>query len=120
DREVPRHELDDRPEADHGRPDPHAREPRLGDRRVDDALLAEAREHPFRHLVRAVVVPDLLAHEEDRLVALHLLAHRLAERFAEAQDAGLRHRRARTPSRARGTAIPRRTGPRPALLPSPP
>ena len=40
-------------------------------------------EHPFGHLVRAVVLGDLLAHQEDVLVALHLLGHGGAEGFSE-------------------------------------
>ena len=40
-REVPGHELDDRPQADHRGADADADEAALGDRRVDDALLAE-------------------------------------------------------------------------------
>ena len=64
-REVPGHELDDRPQADHRGADAEAGEAALGDRRVDDALLAELLEHPLRHLVGAVVVADLFAHEED-------------------------------------------------------
>jgi hypothetical protein len=84
-REVPRHQLDDGPQAHHGRPDADADEAALGDGRVDDALLAELLQHPLRHLVGALVVADLFAHEEDGRVALHLLGHRLVERFAIAQ-----------------------------------
>src|SRR6185312_14069421 len=84
-REVPRHELDDRPQPGHGRTDADADEAALGDRRVDDALLAELLQHPLRHLVGALVMPDLLAHQEDRFIALHLFAHGLVERFAVAQ-----------------------------------
>ena len=39
-------------------------------------------EHPLADLVGALVVADLFAHEEDALVALHLLDHRLAEGLA--------------------------------------
>ena len=64
-REVQGHELDDRPQPDHRRADADAGEAALGDRRVDDALLAELLQQALRHLVGAVVVADLLAHEED-------------------------------------------------------
>src|SRR3712207_4838597 len=40
-REVPGHELDDRPHAHHGGTDADPGEAALGDRRVDDPLLAE-------------------------------------------------------------------------------
>jgi len=55
----------------------------------DDAALAEPLEQALRHLVGAVVVTDLLAHDEHVGVALHLLAHRLVERLAVADH---RHR----------------------------
>ena len=54
-REVPGHELDDRPQADHRRADADAGEPELGDRRVDDAHLAEFLEQAFRDLVCALI-----------------------------------------------------------------
>ena len=75
--EAEGHELDDRPQADHRRADADAGEPFLGDRRVDDPARAEPLEHPLADLVGAVVLGDLLAHEEDAVVALHLLGHRL-------------------------------------------
>ena len=46
-REVPGHHLDDRAQADHGRPDAQAGESLLGDRRVDDSLLAEPWSSPL-------------------------------------------------------------------------
>ena len=46
------------------------------------ALRAELLEHPFGDFVRAVVLGDFLAHEEDVLIALHLLGHGLAESFS--------------------------------------
>jgi hypothetical protein len=88
------------PEPDHRGADADAREAGLGDRRVDDPLLAEAREHALGHLVGAVVVPDLLAHQEDGLVALHLLDHGLASASRKADDARLRLRHSPSPSRA--------------------
>ncbi len=80
--EVPRHELDDGPEPDHRRADPDAGEAELGDGRVDDAHLAELLEEPLRDLVRALVDADLLPHEEDAVVAVHLFAERLVEGVA--------------------------------------
>ena len=85
-REVPRHELDDRPQPDHRRADADAGEAELGDRRVDDAHLAELLEQPLRDLVGALVDGDFLAHEEDAVVALHLLAQRLVQRVAIRDD----------------------------------
>ena len=76
------HELDDRPQPHHRRADAEPGEAGLADRRVDDALGAELLEHALADLVGAVVLGDFLAHEEDVLVALHLLGHRLAEGFA--------------------------------------
>ncbi len=69
---------------DHGRADRRCpAKPALGDGRVDDALRAELLEHPLADLVRALVVPDLFAHEEDAVVALHLLDHRFAQGLSE-------------------------------------
>jgi hypothetical protein len=62
------------------------RRSRARDRRVDDAHLAELGEQPLRDLVGAVVDGHLLAHEEDAVVALHLLAQRLVERVAVRDD----------------------------------
>ena len=64
-------------QPDHGRADADAGEPEFGDRRVDDAHLAEFLEQALGDLVGAVVHADFLAHEEDAVVALHLLAERL-------------------------------------------
>ena len=89
-REVEGHELDDRPQPDHRGADADAGEPHLGDRRVDDAALAEALEQALGDLVRAVVVADLLAHDEHVGVAVHLLAHGLVERLAIADDGHFR------------------------------
>jgi hypothetical protein len=73
-REVPGHHLDDRTEADHRGADADAGEPQLGDGRVDHPLGTELLEESTAHLVGAVVLRDLLAHQEDPVVALHLLA----------------------------------------------
>jgi hypothetical protein len=80
-REVERHHLHDRPQADHGRADAHAGEARLRDRRVDDALGAELLQKALRHLVGALVEPDLLADDEHARVAVHLLAEGQVECF---------------------------------------
>ena len=49
--------------------------------------LAEALEQALSDFVRAVIVADFFAHDEDVFVALHLFAHRLVERFSIADDA---------------------------------
>ena len=81
--EAERHEFDDRPQAGHGRADADAGKSFLGNRRVDDSPIAEPLEHALADLVGAVVFRDFLTHQEDVLVALHLFAHRLIQRFAE-------------------------------------
>jgi hypothetical protein len=88
--EVPGHKLDDRPQAHHRRADPDARESGLGDRRVDDPLRAEFLEHALADFVRALVVADLLTHEKDAIVAVHLFDHGLSEGFSVTE--GVRHR----------------------------
>ena len=37
---------------------------------------------PWRHLVGALIFADLLAHDEDRRIAAHLLGHGVAQRLA--------------------------------------
>ena len=71
---------------DHRRADADAGEPFLGDRRVDDPPRAELLEHPLADLVGPVVLGDFLAHQEDVVVAFHLLGHRLVQGFAKRQE----------------------------------
>ena len=59
----------------------------LGDRRVDDALLAELVDQSVGDLERSAVRADVFADAEDVLVALHLLEQRLANRL-EVGDLG--------------------------------
>ena len=97
-REVEGHELDDRPQSHERGSDAQPREPHLGDRRVDDAPGAELVEQALAHLVGALVFGDLLAHQEHRRVAPHLLRHGVAQGLAHAQGPrlaplGLRRRR---------------------------
>ncbi len=92
--EVDRHQLDHRAQADHGRAHAHADDGVLGDRRVAHAPLAELLEQPGRHLEGAVEDADVLAHEEDGLVALHLLAQRGVQRLAVAHHC---HERSSSP-----------------------
>src|SRR5439155_20771816 len=63
-RETERHELDDRPEPDHGRADTQAGETVFADRRINDAFRTEALEQALTHFVSAVVFGDLFAHEK--------------------------------------------------------
>ena len=81
--EVERHELDDRPQARHGRADAEAREPLLGDGRIDYAPAAELLQQTLRDLVGALIFGDFLAHHEDPWVATHLLGHCIAECIAD-------------------------------------
>ena len=64
-------------------PTPKPREAVLGDGRVHDALGAELLQEVARDLVGALVLGDLLAHHEDRVVAAHLLRHRVAQGVAD-------------------------------------
>ena len=77
--EVPGHELDHRAEAHHRGTDTDTGKPQLGDGRVHHPHGPELVEQAAAHLVRALVHPDLLAHQEDVGVPLHLLAERLVE-----------------------------------------
>ena len=58
----------------------------LGDRRVADPLRAELLQQPGGDLVGALEDADLLAHQEDVLVARQLLAQRVVQRLAVGDD----------------------------------
>ena len=81
-RKTEGHELDDRPQADHGRADAHAGETVLADRRVDDPLRPEAIEQTLADFVGAVVLRDFFAHEEDIGIALEFFSERFVQRLA--------------------------------------
>jgi len=50
----------------------------LGDRRVDDALRSEFLQQTLRDFVGALIFRDLLAEDEDAIVAAHFLGHGVA------------------------------------------
>ena len=109
--EVLVHDLDDRAHALHRRADAGADDRHLGDRRVADALGAELVEHPLRDAHRAAHLGDVLAHDEDVLVAR---ASPRDERVAHGLAVGqLRHRRSSARLRASGRCRSSRTRPRP-------
>ena len=80
--EVPGHELDDGPEPRKARADADAGKAIFGDGRVDDAGRAELLEQALGHFVGALILGDLLAHDEDASVGPHLLGHGVAQRLA--------------------------------------
>jgi large subunit ribosomal protein L22 len=53
----------------------------LGDRRVDDAHLAEFLQQSLRDFVRALIDGDFLTHEEDAIITVHFFAERHVERI---------------------------------------
>ena len=67
--EVLVHDLDDRAHARHRRADARADDRHLGDRRVAHALRAELVEQALRDGHRAAHLGDVLAHDEDVVVA---------------------------------------------------
>ena len=81
--EVEGHELDDRLQAGHRRTDADAGKAMLGDRRIDDALVAEFLQQTLGDLVGALILRDLFAHDEHIRVAPHFLGHGVAQRFAD-------------------------------------
>src|SRR6266404_6676067 len=80
-RKAERHELDDRPQSDHGRADAESGKTILADRRIDDPLRTEAFEQTLRNLVSTVVFRNLLAHKKDVGIALQFLGQRLVQRL---------------------------------------
>ena len=73
--------------------DAEAGEPGFGDRRVDDAVLAELVDEARQHLERRARLGDVLAHQDDARIAPHLLGDRLLDRVAErsSRTAGARY-----------------------------
>ena len=93
--EVDRHDLDDRPQAEHRGAHAGADEALLGDRRLAHAPRAVLRVEAGRDLVGALEAADLLAHEEDLVVARELLVERAPQGLAVGHA-----RHARVPSRS--------------------
>src|SRR5581483_11872907 len=77
-REVDVHELDDRPQAGERRADRRPDDAELADRRLADAGRPEGVEQSRRHLERPAVLGDVLAHDDDARIALHLETERVA------------------------------------------
>ncbi len=94
--EIAEHDVDDRTQTGHRRADAEAREARLGDRGVDDALRSELLDQPLHDLERGARFGDIFAKQDDPRVAAHFLRKRLADRVAEADlpngRRSLRHR----------------------------
>ena len=107
--EVPGHELDDRLQPGEGRADADPGKAIFGDRRIDHAGRAELIEQALGDLVGALILADLLAHDEHRRIAAHLLGHGVAQRLAHGhadhlgagRDLGLGPRLRRRDLRAR-------------------
>ena len=81
--EVRELDLGDRAKAVHRRADRGADDHRLGQRRVDDAIVAELGPQAVRGEEDAALLPDVLAEQDDRRVAPHLLGHRVADGLDE-------------------------------------
>ena len=80
-----------------GRANPDAGVARLGNRHLADTLLAEPLQQAAGDTEQAADVADVLAHDEDGRVALHLLVQGLVERFdhVELPNVGIGRRVAR-------------------------
>jgi len=88
--EVEGHELANRVKTTQGSTNSETAETRLGDRSVNDTLLAEAVEETLGNLVGTVVLGNLLTEDEDLLVLGELLCESLVERISDSVllDAG--------------------------------
>jgi hypothetical protein len=76
-------DLANRPVAPEGHPDRGPDDARLGEGRVDDALLAEVLLQPLGDPEDAAELADVLADEHDLGVLLHRLAQPAGEALAE-------------------------------------
>ena len=74
-REIERHELDDRAQAVETSADGNSGESSLTNWSVPDALRTVAVPHTLRHLIGTIVLGDFFADEEDVGVALDFVAH---------------------------------------------
>ena len=81
--EVGELDLGDRPQAVDGRADRGADDHRLGQRRVDDPVVAELAPQPVGGQEHPALLADVLAQDDDRLVPPHLLGHAVADRLDE-------------------------------------
>src|SRR6266508_2285110 len=79
--EVDELHLGDRPQSHVRGARGGSHDRRLGDRCVDHARLAEALAEAVRDLERPAICTNVLAQDEDALVALHLFPDALAQRF---------------------------------------
>ena len=77
--EVGELDLGDRPQAVDRGADRGADDHRLGQRRVDDAVVAELGPQAVGGQEHAALLADVLAQDDDRLVAAHLVGERLAD-----------------------------------------
>ena len=106
--EVDEHQLGDRAQPGGRGTDGGTDEAALGDRRVQHAVAAELGHQPLGDAERAApgvvlagraqAAGDVLAHDDDAVVALHLLAERLVDRLTVAllgHGPGLSRRRRR-------------------------
>ena len=81
--EVRELDLGDRAQAVDGRTDRGADDHRLGERGVDHAIVAELAPQAVRGEEHAALLADVLAQDDDGLVAPHLLGHAVADRLDE-------------------------------------
>ena len=70
--------LGDRPQAPEGRPLGYTDDRRLGQRSIDDPLLAELLEEALGRQEDPAPLTHVFAHDEDIPVPLHLLVHGLS------------------------------------------
>ena len=87
--EVPGHELHNRLEAIHRRPDSEARKAVLRNRGVNHTLRAKLIQEALGDLVRALILGDLFPHQIDRVIGAHFLRHRITQRIAHRHFLGL-------------------------------
>ncbi len=84
--EIDVHDLGDRPHASKGCSDRRTGDGRLRDGRIDDPLFAELGQEPARGLIGAAVQSDVLAEDEDPLIAPHLFRLSGGDRLGHIQD----------------------------------
>ena len=75
--EVGELDLAHRPQPVDRRADRRADDHRLGQRRIDDPVVAELAPQPVRRQEHAALLADVLAQHDDRLVPAHLVGERL-------------------------------------------
>src|SRR5712691_1257083 len=78
-RKAEGHELNDRPQSNHGRADTESGKSIFTNRSVDDSPRSKTFEQSLAHFVSALIFRDLLAHQKDIWIARQFFGERFVQ-----------------------------------------